>query len=79
MTKSVFSERYDALCRVLSETRKSQGLTQGDVAKRLQKPQSFVSKYEHGERRLDVIEFVEVAEALGVEAEALLGKLKDSI
>lgn len=56
------------------ETRKSRRLTQAEVAKRLQRPQSFVSKYEIGERRLDVVEFLEVAEALDTDAQRLISK-----
>lgn len=41
-------------------------LTQAQVAQRLKRPQSFVSKYESGERQLDVVEFVAVCKALGV-------------
>ena len=55
----------------MAEVREHQGLTQAELAKRLGKHQSFVSKYESGERRLDVVEFVAVCEALGVEAMAL--------
>ncbi|MBA3922836.1 MAG: helix-turn-helix transcriptional regulator, partial [Nostocaceae cyanobacterium] len=64
MTKSVFTEKYHLFCLLLIETRQSQKLTQAQVATRLRKPQSFVSKYERGERRLDVVEFLEVAKAL---------------
>ncbi|WP_311990042.1 helix-turn-helix domain-containing protein [Bradyrhizobium elkanii] len=45
--------------------RKAAGLTQHALARRLKKPQSFVAKYEGGERRLDVIEFVAVVRAIG--------------
>lgn len=76
MTKSVFTEKYHSFCLLLIETRQSQKLTQTTVAQRLQKPQSFVSKYERGERRLDVIEFLEVAKALGVNPGELLQKLE---
>ena len=41
-------------------------MTQSEVAKRLKRPQSYVSKYESGERRLDVIEFLTVARVLKV-------------
>lgn len=51
------------------------GLTQVQLARRLQRPQSFVSKYERGERRLDVIEFLEVAHALGADPAALLRRV----
>jgi transcriptional regulator with XRE-family HTH domain len=53
---------------LLAEARRAAGLTQAQLARRLSKPQSFVSKYERGERRLDVSEFIEVAEALGLDA-----------
>lgn len=46
--------------------RKESGLTQVELANRLKKPQSFVSKYEHGERRLDFVELVEVLDSLGL-------------
>ncbi len=47
--------------------RRKAGLTQQDVAKRLQKPQSFVAKYEGGERRLDVVEFLAIVRAIGAD------------
>lgn len=48
---------------------------QSDVAERLDRPQSFVAKYEGGERRLDVVEFIEVAEALETDPCTLLSNL----
>lgn len=63
--KSVFTERYQRLLTALIEARKSANITQQDLASRLSRPQSFVSKYEHGERRLDIIEFLDVAHAIG--------------
>lgn len=41
-------------------------MTQEQVAKKLKRPQSFVSKYESGERQLDVVEFVDVCVAIGI-------------
>lgn len=49
------------------QVRKGSGLTQADLAERLGRPQSFVSKYERGERRLDLIEFCDVCRALRVD------------
>jgi transcriptional regulator with XRE-family HTH domain len=72
----MFSEKYRCLRSLLIEARRSRRLTQAEVAKRLDRPQSFVSKYESGERRLDVIEFLEVAAALGVEGEELLTQVQ---
>jgi transcriptional regulator with XRE-family HTH domain len=51
------------------------GLTQQKVAATLGKPQSFVAKYEAGERRLDVIEFIAVAWAIGADPVRLLRAL----
>jgi transcriptional regulator with XRE-family HTH domain len=68
VTISAFSKEYEQLREMLIRARKESGLTQFQVAQRLGKPQSFVSKYERGERRLDVIEFVEVVRALNREA-----------
>ena len=58
------------------DARKKTGLTQAVVAERLQKPQSFVAKYENGERRLDVIELLDVAAALGTRPETLIRQLQ---
>jgi transcriptional regulator with XRE-family HTH domain len=58
---------YQRFRELLIEARKAADLTQADVAKRLGQPQSFVSKYERGERRLDVIELAQVARALGID------------
>jgi transcriptional regulator with XRE-family HTH domain len=49
---------------LLVAARERAGLTQQQLADRLGKPQSFISKYEGGERRIDVIEFIAIADAL---------------
>ncbi len=67
MARSVFSQRYAKFCAALIGARHEAQLTQMDLAKKLRRPQSFVSKYERGERRLDVIEFIDVAEALKIQ------------
>ena len=64
MPSSIFSKQYVIFREMLSSYRKKANLTQQNLAEKLNKPQSFVSKYESGERRLDLIEFLEVAEAL---------------
>jgi transcriptional regulator with XRE-family HTH domain len=71
----VKSPSYETAIRAIVEVRRSKGLTQRQVAERLGKPRSFVSKIENRERRLDIVEFVALARALGVEPEALLGRL----
>lgn len=75
MTKSLFSERYDRFREALVAARTSAELTQEEVARRLARPQSFVSKYERGERRLDVVEFFDIARAVGFDALRFLREL----
>ena len=75
MTKSIFSSRYETFRKELVAAREAAGLTQTQLAAKLSRPQSFVSKYERGERRLDVIECLEVAEALGIDAVQFIRKL----
>jgi len=75
VTKSVFTEKYELFRNRLVSARKTAGLTQMQLAERLSRPQSFVSKYERGERRLDVVEFLEVARAIGIDPFRLLKDL----
>jgi transcriptional regulator with XRE-family HTH domain len=56
------------LLELLLAAREKAGLTQQQLADRLGKPQSFISKYEGGERRIDVIEFIAIADALDLDA-----------
>jgi transcriptional regulator with XRE-family HTH domain len=57
---------YSALLALLRQIRLDAGLRQVDLAARLGQPQSFVSKYESGERRLDILELRSVCKAVGV-------------
>lgn len=72
MPRSRHSPRQLRLQSLLHAARLDAGLTQVEVAARLDRPQSYVAKYEAGDRRLDVAEFLEVAEALGADPAALL-------
>jgi transcriptional regulator with XRE-family HTH domain len=73
--KPLRSDDHRALRGLLIAARRKAELTQVDVAKRLGKPQSYVAKYEGGERRLDVIEFLAVTKALGADPRAVLRDL----
>jgi transcriptional regulator with XRE-family HTH domain len=64
MQKSRSTEAYRHLCELLIKARKKAGLTQAQLAERLDRPQSFVAKYESGERRLDVVELLTIAQAI---------------
>jgi transcriptional regulator with XRE-family HTH domain len=75
MVNSVHTPKYRVLLKTLVEARKSKMLSQADLAETLGRVQTFVSKYERGERRLDVIEFIEVANALELDAIKVIRKL----
>jgi transcriptional regulator with XRE-family HTH domain len=75
MRDTLRSPRQFKLRKLLRGLREKGGLTQEDVAARLDKPQSFVAKYESGERRLSAIEFIDVARALDIEPIAVLRQL----
>jgi transcriptional regulator with XRE-family HTH domain len=74
MRKTLRSSDYRRFLDLLIAARKTAGLTQADVAKGIGEHQSFVAKYENGERRLDIVEFVALARALGQDPEKLFRK-----
>ena len=65
MSQTLQSPRHEALRALLVEKRKKAGLTQAEVAKRLRRYQSFVATVESGQRRIDVVEFLDFADAIG--------------
>ena len=69
---SIYLEDYRRVLDQLVQARKRSGVTQQELAKRLRRQQSFVSKFENGERRLDVVEFVKIARLVGLEPNRLL-------
>ena len=60
------TEAYSRVVSFLIETRHKRGLTQTQLGEMLAKPQSYIAKYELLTRRLDVVEFMEICEALGL-------------
>ncbi|MEQ9112478.1 MAG: helix-turn-helix transcriptional regulator [Rhodospirillaceae bacterium] len=79
MKKSVYSRAQKVLRESLVAARKEAGLTQQELADRLGKPQSFVAKYEGGERRLDVVEFAQVAAEIGCDAVKAFKKVAEAV
>ena len=67
MQKSLKSAEYGRLIEVLVAARQEAGIRQQTLATKLRRHQSFVAKYEGGERRIDVIEFIAIARALGAD------------
>lgn len=78
MSRTLRSPKHLALMKVLRDTRQGRGLTQADLAARLDRPQSYVAKVEIGERRLEVVEFVAWARALGVKSGELLMPVEEA-
>lgn len=64
MVKTIYQERYLRLINTLIQARKNAGLTQAQVAEKLSKPQSYIAKIEGADRKLDVVEFVELCETI---------------
>lgn len=71
MSKREFTQAEDLFRKLLKELRQQKKLTQTQLADRLGFPQSYVSKYEAGERRLDFVETFFVCDALGIGIEDL--------
>jgi transcriptional regulator with XRE-family HTH domain len=61
MSKSIHSSEYKTVIKKLREAREAAGLTQQEAAEKLGKPQSYISKIERGERRVDVVELSKIA------------------
>lgn len=72
MQKSLTSPDYARLIALLVAARQKAGMRQRQLAERLDVPQSFIAKYENRERRLDLLEFVAVAQAIGADPVKLL-------
>jgi transcriptional regulator with XRE-family HTH domain len=77
MTQSVYTKRYQRFRELLVDARKAKGLSQMALADALGRVQTFVSKYERGERRLDLVEFLDVATALGIDPHKVIRQLTD--
>jgi transcriptional regulator with XRE-family HTH domain len=79
MEKSIHSARYAVFLKALKEARERAGLTQIEVARRLGETQTFVSKCERGERRVDVMELRMFCQAFGLTLKQFVGALEKAI
>lgn len=61
------AEQYKVVGACLAAARRGRGINQQELAERLSKPQSFISEYERGQRRVDVVELLMIAGALGAD------------
>ncbi len=72
-------EDRTVLLALLRQVRFTAKLRQVDLAERLGQPQSFVSKYESGERRLDILELRSLCKAVGITLEQFVAKLEERL
>jgi transcriptional regulator with XRE-family HTH domain len=76
MAKTLGTQKHKALIAMLIAKREAAGLTQTELASALGEYQSFVARLESGERRVDVIELIQLARLLSFDASALVRELE---
>lgn len=79
MVKTVFTKEYRALIDMLIAERKAVGMTQKALGRKLGRPQNFVSRYEHRQRRLDMIECITIVRALGIDPMEFMANVLDAL
>ena len=79
MQKSITSRNYALFIEHLRKAREQAGITQEDMAARLGETQSFVSKCERGERRMDIVELREFCKVIGVTLERFVKQLEKGL
>lgn len=79
MKKNIRLDQQKKLLVLLRGIRVDAGLTQSELASRLARDQTFVSKYESGERRLDILELREVCQAIGTDFVTFIRKLDQEL
>ncbi|MEI7188498.1 helix-turn-helix transcriptional regulator [Dickeya dianthicola] len=72
---SIYSDEYQIVIKALREARIAKGITQGNLALALDRPQSFIAKVENGERRLDIVEFIHIARLLSLDPSSIITKI----
>lgn len=76
MAKSVHSERHRLIATALAEQRRAKGLSQAEVAKAFGRHQPFIANIESGERRVDLVELLMIADVIGLDVDALIARLR---
>ena len=78
-TKAKLAAELRILGDVLTRVRERAGVKQGDLAARLGLPASYLSKIENGTRRLDVVELIRIAEAIGVNPDEIVRQVTEAL
>ncbi len=79
MRKNIYSREHDAFRSLLRQLRLGAGLQQRELSERLGKPQSFVSRYESGQRRLDLLELRQICQVIGVSLSEFVERFERSL
>ncbi|WP_298687398.1 helix-turn-helix transcriptional regulator [uncultured Sphingomonas sp.] len=79
MPKTIFTDENMAVVEVVKAARIAAGLKQSQLAERISKDQSWISLVEGSQRRLDVVEFIQLARALGIKPSAMLDQIIEKI
>lgn len=79
MAKSIFTDEHRKFVNALRAIREAQGVTQAQLSERLGRNQSYISNIERGQRRLDVMEFMHISEALGRRANELFSEIEQAL
>ena len=78
MPKSVHSQRHMMIAVALAEARRAKGMKQVEVAAALGRRQPFIANIESGERRVDLVELIDLADILDLDLFALISRLKSA-
>lgn len=79
MEKTIYTREYAVVLRLLREARQEAGLTQIELAKKLKQSQSFVTKVERGDRRLDIIQLRTMCETFGLTLAEFVARLERAL
>jgi transcriptional regulator with XRE-family HTH domain len=79
MKKKLYLAQRDRLVTLLREIRIEAGMTQTELAAHIEKDQAYVSRYESGQRRLDVLEAREICQAIGITLEEFAKRLEKAL
>jgi len=75
--KTIHNKRHKRLVEAIVRKRKEAGIRQVQLAKKLKRSQTWIARLESGERRIDVIELIELAEVIGFNAPDLVASLQE--
>jgi ribosome-binding protein aMBF1 (putative translation factor) len=76
--KTIYSKRHKRLIELVTAERKQAGIRQVQLAKKLKRSQTWIARLEGGERRLDVVELIDLAEAIGFDAPGIVAIVQQS-